>query len=333
MERALITGGTGFVGKHLLSLLRSRGTQVAVLARGPCKQSLDVACYETDVRDRDKVHSAIQDFRPNYIYHLAAVSSPPLSWTFTSLTYEVNVLGTMNVFEAAMSLPAPPRIVNVSTSQVYAPSASALSETSAVSPDNPYAASKLMAELLSVPVRHRVSEGGIITARSFNHTGPGQSCDFVLSSIAKQFAEIEADRRDPKLVLGNIHVKRDFTDVRDVVKAYSLLLEKGSVNEIYNVCSGRARSIKEIVEQFELISGITVEIEMHPGKQRTGEVEEVRGDHSKIRAVTGWEPVIPWKKSLHDLLSYWRASLRHDSRDASANSTEQPRSSPHLISN
>jgi GDP-4-dehydro-6-deoxy-D-mannose reductase len=333
MERALITGGTGFVGRHLVPFLVSHGVQVGVLASGEFSKDISGgAFYEADVGDRDKVHSVMHDFRPHHVYHLAAISSVPFSWKSPHQTYEVNVLGTLNLFEAAMSLPSPPRILNVSTAQVYAPRDSALSETSSMAPDNPYAASKLMAELLRIQFRNS-STGGVITARSFNHTGPGQSPEFVLPSIAKQFAEVEAGRREPKLTLGNVHVKRDFTDVRDVVEAYFLLLQRGSVNETYNVCSGRARSIKEIVEEFELISDIKVEIETHASKQRAGEVEAVCGDPEKIRAATGWVPTVPWKKSLADLLSYWRTELHEGSSDVSiANRAEGPQPRSHFVS-
>lgn len=317
-----------------MPFLVSRGAQVGVLASGEFSKELSgAALYEADVRDCDKVHSAMHDFRPHHVYHLAAISSVPFSWKSPRQTYEVNVLGTLNLFEAAMSLPSPPRILNVSTAQVYAPSDLALSETNSVAPDNPYAASKLMAELSRIQFRNS-STGGVITARSFNHTGPGQSSEFVLPSIAKQFAEIEAGQREPKLTLGNIHVKRDFTDVRDVVEAYFLLLQKGSVNETYNVCSGRARSIKETVEEFELISDIKVEIETYASKRRTGEVEAVCGDPAKIRAATGWAPKILWKNSLHDLLNFWRTELHGNMRNASqSNSVEQPQPSTHFVSN
>jgi len=308
MEKVLITGGTGFVGGHLVSLLKSRGSRVAVLASSGCSQNSDLECYHADVRDADKVFSAIHQFKPNYIYHLAAISSVEFAWKSPRLTYDVNVFGTLNVFEAAMSLAEPPIVLNISTAQVYAPSISVLKESSALAPDNPYAASKAMAEFLSVQFRKR-SSGDIVTARSFNHAGPGQSPNFVLSSIAKQFAEIEAGVRNPKLILGNLHVKRDFTDVRDVVQAYSLLLQKGEVKEIYNVCSGHSRSIEEIVREFESISGINVKIESLPGKQRAGENEVVCGDPTKIRAATGWQPEIPLRTTLKDLLNYWRGEV------------------------
>jgi len=311
MGRVLITGGTGFVGRHLASFLKPRTSRLAVLASSGCGDLREIECYEVDVCDSDDVRAAIHDFRPDHIYHLAAISSVELSWKSPRLTYEVNVLGTLNVLETAMNLPAPPRILNVSTAQVYAPSASALSEDSALGPDNPYAASKAMAEFLRVQYQKHIG-GGIVTARSFNHAGPGQSPGFVLSSIAKQFAEIEAGTREPNLVVGNIHVKRDFTDVRDVIQAYCLLLEKGNVNEVYNVCSGRSWSIAQIINEFESASGIKVAIETHPDKHRAGEIRVVCGNPARIRA-TGWEPCIPLETTVRDLLSYWRLSVREQS--------------------
>lgn len=316
MRRALITGGSGFVGTHLLRSLRTRGFNLAVLASGEFEKTPNVAAYEVDIRDAERVRSAIRDFRPDHIYHLAAISSVGLSWKSPRLTYEVNVFGTLNVIEAAMSLASRPMILNVSTAQVYAPNRAALTESSPLAPDNPYAASKAMAELLSIQYRNR-SGTGVITARSFNHAGPGQLADYVLSSIAKQFAEIEAQRREPTLVLGNIDVQRDFTDVRDVVEAYCLLLEKGIAYETYNVCSGRAWSIREVIEQFQSISGVTVEIEVDSAKLRHGENAFVCGDPQKIQAATGWTSAIPLHVTLEDLLNYWRAAMRNQFTDTS----------------
>jgi GDP-4-dehydro-6-deoxy-D-mannose reductase len=316
MNKVLITGGTGFVGSHLLRYLTARGSEVAVLASSGCENALpNVRCYKADIRDADAVHAAIHEFKPMFICHLAAISSVGTSWKSPRLTYEVNVFGTLNVIEAAADLSSPPRILSVSTAQVYAPNLATLSETSPLAPDNPYAASKAMAELLRVQYR-RGAAGGVIVARSFNHAGPGQSTDFVLSSIAKQFAETQLGLREPKLSLGNLHVKRDFTDVRDVVRAYALLLEKTEVEDVYNVCSGRSRSIGEIVKMFEFLSGVNVTVESHSSKQRLGESDQVCGDPAKIRDATGWEPQIPFSTTLQDLLAYWR--------DVLVNSSENP---------
>jgi GDP-4-dehydro-6-deoxy-D-mannose reductase len=312
MPRALVTGGTGFVGKHLVRLLQASGTQVGVLVSYESElRDLAVDSYIADVRNADDVQHAISEFKPSFIYHLAAISSVELSWKYPRLTYEVNVFGTLNVLEAAMRLSSQPRILNVSTAQVYAPNDAALTENSPVRPANPYAISKAMAELAAFQFSRTKAE--IIIARGFNHAGAGQSPDFVMSSIAKQFAEIEAGEREPKLELGNIHVKRDFTDVRDVVKAYFLLVKQGQPNEIYNVCSGRSWSIAEIIERFQAISKVKPELAIRREKLRATDIDNMRGDPAKIHAATGWKPEISFKTTVLDLLNYWRGRIREAS--------------------
>jgi GDP-4-dehydro-6-deoxy-D-mannose reductase len=311
--RVLITGGTGFVGTHLIRSLKSNASKIAVIALGESKSRQGcepgVEYYALDIRRADQVRSVVHRVSPTYIYHLAGVSAVDISWSNPRLTFEVNVLGASNLFEAAMSLPSLPRILNVSTSQVYAGSRMILTETSSVNPDNPYAASKAMAELLRVQYRKCIG-GGIITARSFNHTGPGQPPNFVLPAIAKQFAEMEAGLRPPRLTAGNVEVKRDFTDVRDVVLAYSALLEKGRTDEVYNVCSGSAVRLADAIRKFEAISGIAVEIDTDPARLRCNEVSQIFGDSTKIRTETGWSPQIPLEKTIWDLLDYWREKIK-----------------------
>ena len=250
MKCVLITGGTGFVGTHLIQSLAAKTSKIFVLASGvDAPHQPEVTHYQVDIRNWNEVNSVVQEANPNRIYHLAGISSVDISWSNPRLTFEVNVLGACNVLEAAMRLPSPPSILNVSTSQVYGSSGGILTEASPINPDNPYSASKAMAELLLVQYR-KCLHGGIVSVRPFNHTGPGQSPNFVLPSIAKQFAEIEAGLRPPKLAVGGIDVKRDFTDVRDVIQAYIALLDKGTAGEVYNGlfwqgCSSR-RHCREI---------------------------------------------------------------------------------------
>jgi GDP-4-dehydro-6-deoxy-D-mannose reductase len=313
VRRVLITGGTGFVGPHLIQFLKSRSSTVAVIASGDkFARAAGVDYCEVDIRRADEVRSVVRNVRPAHIYHLAGVSAVDVSWSDPRLTFEVNVLGALNVFEAAMNLPSPPRILNVSTSQVYASSATILTENSRLDPDNPYAASKAMAELLRVQYR-KSAGGGIITARSFNHTGPGQMPNFVLPSMAKQFAEMEAGLRPPKLTVGNIEVMRDFTDVRDVVAAYFALLEKGRTGEVYNVCSGSAVRLSDVIAKFEAISGMAIQIDVDPQRLRSNEIPAVFGDATKIRTETGWNPEIPLETTLRDLLNYWREKIKGES--------------------
>jgi GDP-4-dehydro-6-deoxy-D-mannose reductase len=308
--RVLITGGTGFVGAHLIKFLKSRASHIAVLAFGASSSSEPgVQYYAVDIRNADGVRSVVHDFSPQQIYHLAGISAVDLSWSDPRLSYEVNVFGAHNLFDAAMSLPSPPKILNISTSQVYAASSEILTEESSVGPDNPYAASKAMAELLLVQYRKAVV-GGIITARSFNHTGAGQPPNFALPSIAKQFAEIECSLRPSKLTLGNIDVKRDFSDVRDVVRAYWMLLQSGRTGEVYNVCSGCAVSLAHIIKRFETISGINVSIEIDSDRVRSNEVMRICGDPRKIQTEIGWYRQVPLEKTIEDLLQYWRLKCR-----------------------
>jgi GDP-4-dehydro-6-deoxy-D-mannose reductase len=324
VRRVLITGGTGFVGPHLIRFLKSDSkysfSTIAVIAAGDSqpRQDTGVDYYELDLRKADEVRSVVRKISPTHIYHLAGISAVDVSWSDPRRTFEVNVLGTSNLFEAAMSLPSLPRILNVSTSQVYASSNTILTEGSPVNPENPYAASKAMAELLRVQYR-KCSRGGIITARSFNHTGPGQTPSFVLPSIAKQFAEIGAGLRPPRLAVGNIEVKRDFTDVRDVVAGYFALLEKGRSNEVYNVCSGSAVRLADVIRKFEALCGIAIQIETDPGRLRSNEVAQILGDATKIRRETGWSPQIPLEKMLRDLMDYWLEKVKRGS------SAEAPR--------
>jgi len=310
-DRVLVTGGTGFVGSHLIRLLKSHSSKIAVIATGgeSSRQEPGVEYYTLDIRRAGDLRSVVHDFGPTHVYHLAGISAVDVSWSNPRLTFEVNVVGAYNLFEAAMSLSSPPRILNVSTSQVYAGSDAILTETSRVDPENPYAASKAMVEMLRVQYR-RASGGGIITARSFNHTGPGQMPNFVLPSIAKQFAEMEVKLRSPKLTVGNLEVRRDFTDVRDVVMAYYALLEKGHPDEVYNVCSGSALRLADVVRKFEAMSGIVAQIETDPARLRSNEIPLICGDLRKIRSETGWSPQIPLENTIRDLLDYWRERIK-----------------------
>ncbi len=280
-----------------------------MLAPGkPTSPEPGVEYHEADIRDARVVRSLLREINPGQIYHLAGITAIDVSWADPRVTYEVNVFGALNLFEAAMNLPMPPRIVNVSTSQVYAPASGALTEESPLRPGSPYAASKAMAELLVAQYRDRET-GGIITVRPFNHTGCGQPANFVVPSIAKQFAEIELGRRPPKLSLGNVHVGRDFTDVRDVVRAYAAVLEKGGRSEVYNVCSGTPVLLLDIIQMFERVAGIDITIDVDQNKVRPAEVAEVYGDPGKLRAATGWLREIPLEKTIGDILAYWRSNV------------------------
>lgn len=306
MSRVLVTGGTGFVGSYLVPYLQSGGDDVTVLAsRSNPTINSSVHYCEVDIRHTAGVRAVVRDTAPDFIYHLAAISTIGTAAANPELTYEVNVLGAYNVFEAAMNQSSPVRVLNISSSQVYASAAKPLKEDDLVVPSGPYASSKAMAEVLATQYSEPAG-GGIITVRPFNHTGPGQSEDFVLSAIAKQFAEIEISRRKPTLSLGNIQVQRDFTDVRDVVRAYKAVVAGGTLGEVYNVCSGIAISIEEILELFQQIAGVEVSVEVDPNRVRENDVPTISGDVSKIARDVGWRPQIELPKTLTDLLNHWR---------------------------
>ena len=306
----LITGGTGFVGKHLVQLLlKQSGISIAVLSSGRnFAADSQVHHYQADLRNGDHVAGIVREVNPTHVYHLAAVSAIDASWSDPKLTYEINFWGARNVFEAAVKLPSAARILNVSTSQVYGRSRDRLTESSPVAPESPYAASKAMSEFLRIEFGS-FSSGGVVTARPFNHSGPGQSPNFVLAAMAKQFAEMSLGLSPPKLSVGNVAVKRDFTDVRDVVVAYALLMEKGRVGDIYNVCSGSTVSLSDVIKMFEAASNIRVDVVSSPNKIRPGEADEICGDPRKITSDTGWSPKISLQKTIVDLLDYWRSLL------------------------
>jgi GDP-4-dehydro-6-deoxy-D-mannose reductase len=314
VQRILITGGTGFVGTHLIRFLKSTEARLFVVSHreadptAAASREPGAEYCKADIRNEEEIRSLVCAVNPNQIYHLASISSVPESWRDPRNTFEVNVIGSYNLFQAAMRLDSPPRILNVSTSQVYAQSATALTENSPLHPDNPYAATKAMSELLQVQF-YKLGIGGIVTARAFNHSGPGQLPAFVLSSFAKQLAEMERGLCPPVLKVGNIQVIRDFMDVRDVVKAYCGLLQKGVIGEIYNVCSGRGYVLADLVNELMKICAVPVKIEIDPSRFRPSELPTIVGDASRLRGATGWKPQIPMQDTLKDLLAYWRKSI------------------------
>jgi GDP-4-dehydro-6-deoxy-D-mannose reductase len=309
MRRVLITGGTGFVGAHLVRFLKPAASIVVLASTAGIESREDgVAYYDVDIRSVDQLRAIVREVSPIEVYHLAAMSSVASSWSNPRLTFEVNVIGTYNLLEATMSLASPPRILNISTAQVYAASSMPLGESNPTNPSNPYAATKAMAELVTVQYR-KSEKGGVITARSFNHTGPGQSTDFVLPSIAKQFAEIEIGLRPPELHVGNLDVSRDFTDVRDVVHAYSGLMSGGKPGQIYNVCSGTAVRVDEVISEFESLCNTKVKIHIDASRLRASEATRVVGDRTKIENEIGWKPQTPLRATIKDLLTYWRQEI------------------------
>jgi len=305
--RILITGGAGFVGKHLIAAIGANAEIFVLGLSSPAQARSGVQYFETDIRDSDRVRNVVRAVNPDRIFHLAAISSAEMCKEDPRLAYEVNVLGTYNVLEAALSLANPVRVLNVSSSQVYADSMAFLTETSPIAATNVYSSSKAMAELLIVPHQNA---GGVITVRPFNHSGPGQSPNFVLSSIAQQFAEMQLGQKARNLSVGNLNVRRDFSDVRDVVRAYLLVLEHGHPGEVYNVCSGTSVSIAEIVDMFREITGIEAEVEASANRMRSNDPANIQASPRKLHLHTGWAPQIPLRQTLADLVEYWTTTIQ-----------------------
>ena len=301
MRRLLVTGLHGFVGSWLARMdATASGVQPWLLADVP---------IDLDLRQPEQVDRLVEAAQPNAVLHLAALSNVPDSFRAPETTLAVNLFGTLHLLQALTRIRFTGPIVFVSSGDVYGlvpETELPISESRLPAPRNPYAVSKVAAEALCK--QWSVTEGlDIRIARSFNHIGPGQSDSFVASGLARQIAAIRAGRRAAVLDVGDIDVTRDFSDVRDVVRAYLLLLERGEPGEIYNVCSGIERSIRELIERMTRIAGIDVEVRQEKSRLRPSEQRRVCGSSAKIRSVTGWEPLTPLDESLKLLLEYWRS--------------------------
>ena len=304
--KALITGISGFAGKHLAACLNEKGYEV----HGVDRSGADVkgsTVYVCDVLDREKLGSIVSRVRPEAIFHLAAFSSVRKSFSEPELTGRINVDGTISLLDAAVACGTDPVVLAVSSLQVYGnPDEVPIKETTEIRPENPYGESKARQEKACLDY-FRNKNLKVIIARSFNHTGTGQSTDFVWPSFAKQIAEIEKGKRDV-LKAGNLDVERDFSDVRDVVRAYELAVNKCRPGEAYNVCSGKALNVGKMLERLKSFSTADVKVVVDPDRVRK-EPAAVYGDNSKLSGETGWKPEIPFGNTLRELLEYWRKKV------------------------
>ena len=290
--RALVTGATGFVGRHLVAHLAAMGDEVTI--------------SEAEVTEPDALEADFDGCRPGAVYHLAAQADVQASFTAAAATLRVNVEGTSNVLEAACKAGAD-RVLVVSSADVYGKldqAALPVAETAPMRPVTPYGASKAAAEMVCL----QAGEGrglGVVRVRAFNHMGPGQSDRFVAAALAARIARNE--RTGAEVVpVGNLQARRDFTDVRDVVRAYRLLATHGVAGEAYNVCSGTAHGISDLAEALIAKARHPMHLTIDGGLLRPVDVSEVRGDPSKLHDATGWRPEVPLEQTLDDLLDYWR---------------------------
>ena len=295
--RAFVTGGQGFVGPWLVEHLESCGDDVVV--SGP----------EVDITVPDAIGGAMEGSRPDAVYHLAAQSSVGSSWSDVGQTFAVNTLGTVNVLEAARACAERPRVLLVSSSEVYGavhPDELPVSEDAPFRPSTPYAASKAAAEMAGIQAwTGRGLE--VVRVRPFNHTGPGQQPQFVVPALAHQIIEA-AERGAATLQTGNLKVSRDLSDVRDVVRAYRLLVEGGEPGEVYNVCRGESVAIEDLAHRLLELAGVDLALQVDPERVRPVDVPDMRGDATRLRDQTGWQPLVPLDRTLTDVLDYWRRS-------------------------
>jgi GDP-4-dehydro-6-deoxy-D-mannose reductase len=342
LKRVLITGATGFVGRHLITALNAGGGAARFEIFGTCFPERPESCSDLcvaapntrllhlDLRIGAQAVDAVRDVKPEWIFHLAALSQVRLSWEMRREVFDTNLLGTYNLFEAARLHAPRARTLFVSSSDVYGfltPHKRALRETDGGSVVSPYAFTKKSGELLSefYALREKLP---VIVARPFPHTGPAQTPVFVCSDWARQVALIEkfkkhqeeaeskgqggrlAKRSDvPVMRVGNLTLRRDYMDVRDVVRAYILLMKKGTPAEIYNVSSGKAPSLEWILKTLIGFSRRKIAYEIDPARVRKVDIPFLAGDNRKIREATGWTPTIPLERTLSDMVDYWRSRV------------------------
>jgi GDP-4-dehydro-6-deoxy-D-mannose reductase len=317
--RALITGITGFAGSHLAEFLLAEHPEVEVFGTYRWRSRRDnielledkVRLLETDLRDYSSVHTTLEESRPDFIFHLAAQSFVPSSWTGPNETLITNIAGQTNLFEAIRKLDLDPVVQIACSSEEYGlvrPEETPIKETNPIRPLSPYAVSKVGQDFLGYQYFQSYGLKAIRT-RGFNHTGPRRGDVFVTSNFARQLALIEAGQREPVIRVGNLEAVRDFTDVRDMVRAYWLAVNHATPGEVYNIASGEGITIQELLDRLIALSTAEVTIEIDPERLRPSDVEILVGDSSKFRAETGWEPKIPFEQTLSDTLEYWREQI------------------------
>ena len=314
--RALVTGAFGFAGRHLVRLLREKDWTVVALAypREPDRGGSDrpeATRLEADLLEPEAVARAVTEAQPDAIFHLAAFSNPEQSWTESRRTLETNVIGTHNLLQATLASGAKPRVLLVGSTQQYGlvpEEDQPIREEHPQRPRSPYGVSKAAQELLGLSFFY--AEGlPVYLVRAFNHAGPGQDPSYVCSSFARQVVEIETGRREPTIRVGNLAVRRDFSDVRDVVRAYVAVVERGEPGQPYNICRGEAYSIRQILDALLNLTSAAVTIEVDRNRYHSVDAPLVLGDNSKARYELGLEPRLSLKQTLADLLDDWRARM------------------------
>jgi GDP-4-dehydro-6-deoxy-D-mannose reductase len=312
----LITGAAGFAGGHLLDTFRRSGGGVTgwvnPRGRAPDGSDPDVDWAAVDLLDSAAVRRALAAAQPSAIYHCAGAADVHGAWKTPAHALRINVLGTHHLLDAARAIGLSCPILVIGSALVYRPSDAPVTEDHPTNPASPYGISKLAQEMLALDSPLRV-----LLARPFNHAGPRQDVHYVTSAFARQLVEIEDGRTEPVLRVGNLESRRDITDVRDTVLAYRALVERGTPHRPYNVCSGRAYRVGDLLEILRGLARVRVRIDTDPDRLRPSDIPIIVGDPSRIARDTGWRAQIPIERTLEDLLDYWRSTLtRADPRPA-----------------
>jgi GDP-4-dehydro-6-deoxy-D-mannose reductase len=325
--KVLITGITGFTGSHLAEyLLQLGGIEVFGIERWRSRRdNIDkiegkIRLHECDIRDASSVMEVVRVVKPDRIFHLAAQSFVVSSWSAPAETLSTNIIGELNIFEAVRQVNINPFIQLAGSSEEYGlvkEDELPIRETNPLRPLSPYAVSKVGQDLLGY--QYYKSYGlKVVRTRAFNHTGPRRGEVFSESNFAKQIARIEKGLQEPVVSVGNLEARRDFTDVRDIVKAYWLALEKGEPGEVYNICTEHDLSIRELLDILLSLSDKKIDLRQDSKRLRPSDVPVLRGDCSKFKKQTGWKPTISIKESLRDLLEYWRMRTDKEKENTSA---------------
>lgn len=312
MSKGLVIGAAGFVGSYLIEEMHSCGMDcyATKLPHERLKHE-HAKIYDLDILDREAIVTLLLEIRPDYIFHLAAQSSVGLSWKNPGLTVDVNIKGSINVMDAVRELYYKPRVLLIGSGEEYGhirPGETPIKEENLLRPGNIYAATKACQNMIG-SIYAQAYDLQLMMVRSFNHIGPGQAPMFVVSDFCKQVVEIEKGLREPVMYVGNLAAKRDFTDVRDVVKAYVKLIQQGVPGETYNMGSGHAVEIRTILDMIISMSEKDIQVEIDPNKIRPVDVPIIEADITKLHELTGWEPQIELKQTIRDTLNYWRMHL------------------------
>jgi len=315
--RALITGIDGFVGAHLARLLSADGkTEIYGATFLPVENhqwlsALGIQLRQVNLIDASAVNQLLDESQPDHIYHLAAQSFVPMSFENPWATLENNIRGQLNLLHTLAQSQAKTRILVIGSGEEYGavlPDELPIDEDQPLRPTSPYSVSKVTQDMLAHQyfASHRVAA---IRARPFNHIGPGQSAQFVASSFANQIAAIEKGQQRPIIEVGNLEAQRDFTDVRDVVRAYSLLMERGAPGEVYNIGSDRAVTIQFVLDTLLGLARKSIEARVDPARIRPADTPLIVCNSTKLRLATGWQPEYRLETTLADILDDWRARL------------------------